>query len=50
MAAILCGFLMVLDKMAAILFKAECHMKTKQRATIEIPNAFDIPAVFQPPL
>ena len=41
---------MVLDKMAAILFKTEhcwktdCHWKTEQRATIGIPNASGIPA------
>ena len=30
--------------MAAILFKTECHWKTKQRATIGILNMFSIPA------
>ena len=35
---------MVLDKIAAILFKTEHHWKTKQRASIGIPNKFSIPA------
>ena len=34
MAVTLFGFPMVLDKIAAILFKMECHWKTEQRATI----------------
>ena len=41
---------MVLDKMVAVLFKTECHWKTRQwktelRATIEIPNVFIIRAL-----
>ena len=44
MVAILLLFSMVLDKMAAILFTAEHHWKTKQRATIGILKAFGIPA------
>ena len=41
---------LVLNKMAAILLKTEHHWKTdhnwktEQKATIGIPNAFDIPA------
>ena len=31
-------------KMATILFKTECHWETEQRVTIEIENAFGIPA------
>ena len=44
MAAILFGFPMVLDKMAAILYKLECHWKTEQMATIGILNVLSFPA------
>ena len=50
MAAILFWFLMVLDKMAATLFKTEhhwktaCHWKTEQRVAIGIQNVFGFPA------